>query len=91
MSKARLRVFAGPNGSGKSTLFASFSKKYNAGVFLNADVIENKLATKGFIDLNEYQLNLTQNDLDNFLKTERATSLINKSISDNYKIVSRPK
>lgn len=91
MSKARLRVFAGPNGSGKSTLFDSFSKKYKAGVFLNADIIENKLATKGFIDLNEYQLNLTQNDLDNFLKTERATSLINKSISDNYKIVSRPK
>jgi predicted ABC-type ATPase len=37
MSKPRLRVFAGPNGSGKSTLFEAFSKKYNTGVFINAD------------------------------------------------------
>lgn len=86
MSKARLRIFAGPNGSGKSTLFESFSKKYNAGVFLNADLIENELSTKGFIDINEFNLNLTQRDLDDFLETERAVSLIKKSVDDNHKI-----
>ena len=86
MSEARLRIFAGPNGSGKSTLFDSFSKKYDAGVFLNADLLENELATKGFIDLNDFNLNLTQVDLDEFLKTERATSLIKKSSDDNHKI-----
>lgn len=86
MSEARLRVFAGPNGSGKSTLFDSFSKKYNAGVFLNADLLEKELTTKGFIDLSEFNLNLSQNDLDEFFKTERATSLIQKSIDDNHKI-----
>jgi len=86
MSEARLRVFAGPNGSGKSTLFDSFSKKYNAGVFLNADLLEKELATKGFIDLSEFNLNLTQGDLDEFLKTERAVSLIKKSVDDNHKI-----
>ena len=86
MSEARLRVFAGPNGSGKSTLFDSFSKKYNAGVFLNADLLENELSTKGFIDLSEFNLNLTQENLDEFLKTERATSLIKKSVDDNHKI-----
>lgn len=86
MSKARLRIFAGPNGSGKSTLFDSFSKKYNAGVFLNADLIERELANNGFIDLSEFNLNLTQNDLNEFLKTERAASLIKKSIADNHKI-----
>lgn len=86
MKEARLRVFAGPNGSGKSTLFESFSKKYNTGVFLNADLIESELSTKGFIDLNEYKLNLTQNELDNFFQTERAISLIEKSNNDNHKI-----
>lgn len=86
MSDARLRIFAGPNGSGKSTLFDSFSKKYTSGLFLNADLIEKELSTKGFIDLSEFNLNLTQNDLDNFLKTERAISLIKKSNDDNHKI-----
>lgn len=86
MSQARLRIFAGPNGSGKSTLFDSFSKKYDAGVFLNADLIERELANNGFIDLSEFNLNLTQNDLNEFLKTERAASLIKKSIDNNHKI-----
>ncbi len=44
-----VHAIMGPNGSGKSTLFDSFSKKYNTGMFLNADLIENELATKGFI------------------------------------------
>lgn len=86
MQEPRLRIFAGPNGSGKSTLFDSFSKKYDAGLFLNADLIENELATKGFIDLNEFNLNLNQEDLEEFLKTKRAASLIKKTISDNQKI-----
>lgn len=86
MSESRLRVFAGPNGSGKSTLFDSFSKKYNAGIFLNADLLESELETKGFVDLSEFNLNLTQLDLDQFLKTERAQSLIKKSVEDNHKI-----
>jgi predicted ABC-type ATPase len=86
MSQARLRIFAGPNGSGKSTLYDSFSKKYDAGVFLNADLIEKELANNGFIDLSEFNLNLTQNDLNEFLHTERAASLIKKSIDDNHKI-----
>ena len=60
MFTSRLRVFAGPNGSGKSTLFESFSKKYNAGIFLNADLLEKELATNGFIDVSEFNLNLTQ-------------------------------
>lgn len=59
MSVARLRVFAGPNGSGKSILLDSFSKKYNTGVFLNADLKENALSTIGYIDLSEFNLNLS--------------------------------
>ncbi|MFG4001404.1 hypothetical protein DMB65_12215 [Flavobacterium cheongpyeongense] len=86
MSQARLRIFAGPNGSGKSTLFDSFSKKYNSGVFLNADLIEKELANNGYIDLSEFNLNLTQNDLNKFLTTERAISLMKKSLEDNHKM-----
>ena len=86
MFTSRLRVFAGPNGSGKSTLFESFSKKYNAGIFLNADLLEKELATNGFIDVSEFNLNLTQLDLDEFLKTKRGNSLIKKSVDDNHKI-----
>ncbi len=86
MPEPRLRIFGGPNGSGKSTLFDSFSKKYNAGIFLNADLIENELATKGYVDLSEFNLKLTQKDLNEFLKTERALSLIKKSFEENHHI-----
>jgi len=86
MSKNRLRIFAGPNGSGKSTLFDDFSKEYYAGVFLNADLIEKELSTKGYIDLSDFKLKLNQNDLNEFLQTERAKTLIKKSIDDNHKI-----
>jgi predicted ABC-type ATPase len=86
MRHPRLRVFAGPNGSGKSTLFESFSQKYSTGHFLNADTIENELATKGFIDLSYYNLELNQHDLDKFYTTDRAKTLIDKSNNDNHRI-----
>jgi len=86
MPQPRLRVFAGPNGSGKSTLFESFSQKYNTGYFLNADLIEKELSTKGFLDLSDYDLELDQGDLDNFFATDRAKTLIDKASNDNHKI-----
>lgn len=86
MSAARLRIFAGPNGSGKSTLFESFSQKYNTELFLNADFIEKELATKGYLDLNEFNLHLKQKDLTAFLRTKRAASLIKKSVDDKKEI-----
>lgn len=86
MSEPRLRIFAGPNGSGKSTLFETFSQKYNAGFFLNADLFEKELSTKGVIDLSEYGLELSQSDLDIFLKTDRIKSLMNKASADHNPI-----
>lgn len=86
MKLPRLRVFAGPNGSGKSTLFDKFSTKYSTGLFLNADIIEKTLMNQGFIDLNEFQLSLDQNDLDKFCLTKRAASLIQKSKIDFHEI-----
>lgn len=86
MSQPRLRVFAGPNGSGKSTLFEAFSQQYPTGLFLNADDIEKELATKGYIDLTDFGLELTNNDLSNFLKTKGAQSLIEKAASEKLLI-----
>ncbi len=86
MSEYRLRFFAGPNGSGKSTLFEAFAKKYRTGSFLNADLIEHELSTRGFIDLNDYELCLDQKDLEAFLLTKRTKSLIEKAESGNYMI-----
>lgn len=86
MSGSRLRIFAGPNGSGKSTLFEAFSKRYETGVFINADLIENELSTKGFIDLNEYGLELDQNHWEAYLLTDRGRSLVEKSEADSHPI-----
>ena len=55
-SNKKIRVFAGPNGSGKSTLFNEFSKNYNTGFFINADLLEKKLSETGLIDLQEIGL-----------------------------------
>lgn len=80
MSKIkRLRVFAGPNGSGKSTLFDTISSKFNAGYFINSDLIEKEISSKGFIDLDRYELKLTEKDFEEF-KTETASiSLFDKA------------
>ena len=86
MKKKRLRIFAGPNGSGKSTLFEEFSKSYNTGYFVNADYIEIILKTKGFIDLEDYSIKATQEDLDSFFKKDEAQTLIEKSKNSGHNI-----
>lgn len=84
MKIPRLRIFAGPNGSGKSTLFDAFTKNYPAGIFVNADVIEQELTLKGFIDLQEYGLSLTNQNLIDFLQTALATSLLAKAKAEGH-------
>lgn len=69
----RLRVIAGPNGSGKSTFVYTIQKNppivsLKLGVFINADEIESKLKTKGFIDLNEYGLKVTIEKIHHYFK-----------------------
>lgn len=86
MPQQRLRIFAGPNGSGKTTLFEALAENYDTGIYLNADYIEKELSIKGFIDLNKYDLNLTEEDLQNFLQTDRAKSLISKANEDQHSI-----
>jgi len=75
----RLRIFAGPNGSGKSTLFTTIAEQFRVGHFINADDIEKEIATKGFINIDSFNLHLLQKDLDNFKTEENTISLIEKA------------
>lgn len=85
-SKKKIRVFAGPNGSGKSTLFNEFSKNYNTGFFINADLLEKKLEESGLIDLTEIGVSATQEDLDQFKTLDASVSLFKKAESGGHKI-----
>ncbi len=86
LSNKKIRVFAGPNGSGKSTLFNEFSKKYNTGFFINADLLEKKLHDSGLIDLDEIGIKANQSDLDQFRNLESSQSLIHKSNKEGHSI-----
>lgn len=80
MSKIkRLRVFAGPNGSGKSTLFETIANKFYVGDFINSDLIEKEIATNGYINLDRYDLKLTEKDFEDFKKEPASISLFEKS------------
>lgn len=74
----RLRVFAGPNGSGKTSLYSAFKSKFDPGIFVNADEIEEKLQKNRWIDLSEFGINFNDDDLIQFNKTSAARSLKGK-------------
>lgn len=82
----RLRVFAGPNGSGKSTLFNTIKDQFSTGCFLNSDEIEKEIASKGFINIEEFGLQLNQDDLDAFKRSPNAITLIEKAEFEGHKI-----
>lgn len=82
----RLRVFGGPNGSGKSTLFASIAEQFNVGHFINADEIENQIASTGFINIEKFGLTLKQEDLDAFKKESNTKTLIHKAELEGHEI-----
>lgn len=87
MSKIkRVRIFAEPNGSGKSTLFDTFCEKYNSGYFINSDLIEREISEKGFIDLTRYNINSNQEELELFLSSKDAVTLLKKSKESGHKI-----
>lgn len=85
-SNKKIRIFAGPNGSGKSTLFHEFSKNYNTGFFINADILEKRLAESGLIDLKEIGLDATQDDLDAFMTLDSSITLFNKAAEEGHVI-----
>jgi predicted ABC-type ATPase len=73
---ARLRVFAGPNGSGKSTLNEHLRGEFNFGYYVNADDIKKKADLGQCIDLSEYNLSLSDNDLSVFLSGSLYANLL---------------
>lgn len=83
-SQSRIRLFAGPNGSGKTSLYDKISKTYNSGIFINADEIEKKLQTKGLIDLSDFGLKVTNEDLEKFIVLTDSQSLLLKAKLGNY-------
>ena len=82
----RVRIFAGPNGSGKSTLFTSIAEQFNVGYFVNSDEIEKEISSKGFINLEAYGLNLTEEDLQLFKQEHDAVTLIQKAEKEGHTI-----
>lgn len=82
----RLRIFVGPNGSGKSTLFENISKNFNTGHYINSDLIEQEISKNGFVNLDEYGLSLSEQDLSEFYERPSSISLLRKSHSEGHTI-----
>lgn len=73
--KKRLRVFAGPNGSGKTTLATNLSKEghFKLSIFVNADIVEEKIRTQGFFDFNEFELSISAGELKEYIQKKGAS------------------
>jgi predicted ABC-type ATPase len=68
MAQPKLRIFAGPNGSGKSTLFEAIKNVYfSTQIFINADLIESQFKKNKFIDLSEYNLDVSNDKFISFV------------------------
>lgn len=78
-----MRIFAGPNGSGKSTIIHDIKKNYYTGFYLNADEIQKACSEKGFLNLGDYQIDITTPVFEEYLA---ASSLKIKSEKDGYKV-----
>lgn len=61
----RLRMFAGPNGSGKSTL-KSVIRPELLGIFINPDEIEKQIRDFHFLNLKDYGVATTKEEILNF-------------------------
>jgi len=68
-------MFAGPNGSGKSTLKSVISDEL-LGVYINPDEIEKEIQKFDFLDLNNYQVSTTEQEILAFFE---ASTLLKKA------------
>lgn len=67
-------------------MFETFQRNFYPGIFINSDAIEKEILEKGFLDLQPYGLTLTQDDLNTFLKSANAKTLLQKSLETGHKI-----
>lgn len=63
-----MRVFAGPNGSGKTTIINRVKGEIPFGVYINADDIEQQLSESGVLLFDNFQLKISQEDIQNFFR-----------------------
>lgn len=74
----RLRMFAGPNGSGKSTIkqyVSSVISEKLFGFYINPDEIEKKIKKSGFIDFDEFNIQVDKTEAVEFF---RSSTLLQK-------------
>lgn len=75
MKAKRLRVFAGPNGSGKTTIIRTLKDKIPFGVYVNADDIEALLFKNGFLDFNEYSIEVAESEIQEFFQASNFSAM----------------
>lgn len=68
MAQKRMRVFAGPNGSGKTTIIHKLKDIISFGVYVNADDIETAIEKTGFLELNEFKISFSTDEVRNYFK-----------------------
>lgn len=89
MSVKRMRVFAGPNGSGKTTIFKAMlsNESIQLGVYVNADDIEQILVNTNSLSFSDYELNVNEEQLNDFFKLS-TFSPIKRNEPDLWKKIS---
>jgi predicted ABC-type ATPase len=65
-SSRKIFIFAGPNGSGKSTLYKEFSLRFPVPYCVNADYVEQQFRTIGFLNLSEFGVSITPEEIVEF-------------------------
>ena len=92
----RLRIIAGPNGSGKTSVYEDLLRLGVAhfGVFVNADIIEALLKTRGILSFQEFGVNIQEKPFKEryaaFPKMdESVVKLDDFSVTDNFLAISK--
>ncbi len=80
----RVRIFGGPNGSGKSTILFEINDRFDLGVYINADIIENELRENQRITLTDYGVEHIENHF--FQEQIDQHSIVAKAKKDGYPI-----
>lgn len=82
-------MFAGPNGSGKSTLNTILNENL-LGIYINADEIEKEIRKFDFLNLSNYNINATTEEIHSFFmhhsliqKADLSNETRRLSVSDN--------
>ena len=82
----RMRIFAGPNGSGKSTAISMLQSKFNCGYYVNPDLLLADVKKNGCLNLADYGLCLTNDELEKHISENAQLMQKSKSLDDSMSI-----